>query len=116
LGDLKAKECIIIDPVLEKASRDAGLIKELGFKLKYALNTHCHADHITGTGELKKLLPGCLSVISKDSGAKADKYLNDGDVVEFGRHKLEALATPGHTNGCISYVVHEQVSFLFNHC
>lgn len=94
--------------VLEKAPRDATLIKELGFKLKFALNTHCHADHITGTGYLKQLLPGTLSVIGKNAGANADRWLDDGEVVEFGRHKLVAVATPGHTNGCMTFIVKEQ--------
>lgn len=85
--------------MLEKAPRDAALIKELGFKLKFALNTHCHADHITGTGYLKQLLPGTLSVIGKNAGSNADRWLDDGEAVEFGKHKLLALSTPGHTNG-----------------
>lgn len=85
--------------VLEKAPRDATLIKELGFKLKFVLNTHCHADHITGSGYFKQLLPGCLSVIGKHAGANADRWLDDNETVEFGRHKLLAVSTPGHTNG-----------------
>lgn len=70
-----------------------------------------HADHVTGTGKLKKLLSGCRSVISKSSGAKADVLLNPGDKIEFGRHCLEARPTPGHTNGNIRFnTIH---SFLF---
>lgn len=94
--------------MLEKAPRDAALIKELGFHLKFAINTHCHADHITGTGYLKLLLPGALSVIGKHAGANADRWLEDGELVEFGRHKLQAVSTPGHTDGCMTYIVHEQ--------
>ena len=84
---------------MEKAERDAALIKELGLKLKFALNTHCHADHITGSGFLKQLLPGTLSVIGKYAGANADRWLESGETVDFGRHKLQAVSTPGHTNG-----------------
>lgn len=94
--------------VLEKASRDAQLLKELGFKLKYAVNTHCHADHVTGTGYLKQLIPGTLSVIGKYAGSKADRHLDTGDIVEFGRHQLKAVCTPGHTNGCMTYMIPEQ--------
>lgn len=108
LSDLASKQAVLIDPVLEKAERDAKLINELGLNLKYALNTHMHADHITGTGYLKKLLPGTVSVISKASGAQADKYLNDGDKIQFGRFEIEARATPGHTNGCMTFVLHDQ--------
>jgi len=58
-----------------------------------------HADHITGTGVLKKVLPGSQSVISKASGAQADLYVQNGDFVNFGDLKLEVRSTPGHTNG-----------------
>ncbi|XP_045773670.1 persulfide dioxygenase ETHE1, mitochondrial isoform X1 [Maniola jurtina] len=108
LGDMKTREAVLIDPVLEHAQRDAALIKELGFKLLYAMNTHMHADHITGTGKLKSLLPGTKSVIGKASGAQADMHLLDGDLVSFGCHQLLATATPGHTNGCLTYISHEQ--------
>ena len=58
-----------------------------------------HADHITGTGRLKCLLPGCQSMISRSSGAKADILLNPDDQISFGRHNLRVLPTPGHTEG-----------------
>lgn len=93
---------------MEKAPRDAALIKELGFKLKFALNTHCHADHITGTGYLKQLIPGTLSVIGSHAGANADRWLADDEEIIFGKHKIQAVATPGHTNGCMTYISHEQ--------
>ncbi|XP_046383125.1 persulfide dioxygenase ETHE1, mitochondrial isoform X1 [Ischnura elegans] len=108
LADVNSKEALIIDPVLELAERDAQVVKDLEFNLVYAVNTHMHADHITGTGLLKKLLPGCQSVISKASGAKADIYINPGDEIRFGCHQLEVRPTPGHTNGCVTYVLHEQ--------
>jgi sulfur dioxygenase len=58
-----------------------------------------HADHVTGTGLLKKLLPGSKSLISKASGAQADVFVENGFDVLFGRHQLTVRATPGHTNG-----------------
>lgn len=67
-----------------------------------------HADHVTGTGELKKL-SGCKSVISRSSGAQADILIGETDQIEFGSHKLIILATPGHTNGCVTYYCPEQV-------
>ena len=72
LGDSDTKEALFIDPVIENSERDAKLVRELGLSLKYVMNTHVHADHITGTGRLKKLLPGCQSVLSAKSGGKAD--------------------------------------------
>lgn len=62
-------------------------------------NTHVHADHVTGTGELKKLIPSCKSIISLCSGAKADIYVKAGDEIQFGRYSIEVRLTPGHTNG-----------------
>ena len=58
-----------------------------------------HADHITGTGALKKLIPETKSGISKISGAKADIYFEKGDKIKFGSHELEVRSTPGHTDG-----------------
>nr|CAD7459655.1 unnamed protein product [Timema tahoe] len=108
LADLDQREAVLIDPVIELAERDAQTIRELDLTLKYGMNTHMHADHVTGTGLLKKLLPGCKSLIARASGARADVYVSDGDCVEFGKHKLDVLATPGHTSGCVTYVCHEQ--------
>lgn len=77
------KEAVIIDPVVEQAERDAGLTRELAVTVKYALNTHCHADHITGTAKLREMI-GSQSVISEASGAKADVHVKPGDDVKFG--------------------------------
>lgn len=106
LADQNTKEAILIDPVLELVNRDVHLIEDHGLTLKYAVNTHCHADHITGTGELKKRLPSCKSVISGSSGAQADVFIKEGDYIHFGNLSLEVAATPGHTNGCVTYVMH----------
>ena len=104
LYDLASKEAIIIDPVIEQVERDLAAVAETGCRLVLALNTHCHADHITGTGLLKQRVPGLQSAISASSGAKADRHLSDNEVVTWadGRRALKVLATPGHTNGCIS--------------
>jgi len=106
LADTDTRQAVIIDPVIELAERDAKTIKDLGLNLKYCINTHVHADHITGTGLLKRLLSemGVKSVISKPSGAQADLYVKHGDVLTFGGHSLEVRETPGHTNGCVTYV------------
>lgn len=108
LADTETKEAIIIDPVLETIDRDLKLIHELGLNLKVAVNTHCHADHITSTGLMKKRLVGLKSAISKFSGASADIYLLDGDKITFGKHFLTARETPGHTDGCMTLVSGDQ--------
>jgi len=108
LGDPGTREAILIDPVFELAERDAQLVKDLDLELKYVMNTHVHADHITGTGRLKKLVgSGVKSLISKASGADADDVLGNSQKVEFGQLSLEVRSTPGHTNGCVVYVFHD---------
>lgn len=108
LADTRSKDAVLIDPVLEQVDRDASVVKDLGLSLKFVMNTHMHADHITGTGLLKRKVAGCKSLISEASRALADIHVQAGDKVEFGRHQLEVRATPGHTSGCVTYVCHEQ--------
>jgi len=106
LGDPATRECVLIDPVLEQVERDLKIIADLGLTLTLALNTHCHADHVTGTGEITRRRKGVVSLISKASGAKAGRLLESGETVAWanGRRALKVLATPGHTEGCVSYL------------
>jgi len=106
LFDEASKEAILIDPVREQVERDLAEIDKLGGRLVLALNTHCHADHITGTGALKQRVPGLRSAIAATAGAAADSLLKDGDVITWavGGRSLRVLATPGHTEGCVSYL------------
>lgn len=73
-------------------------MRDLGLKLKFVLNTHLHADHITGSGQLKLKNEGTKSVISVHSGAQADIHIDDFDYVEFGSWRVYAISTPGHTD------------------
>ncbi|URD76546.1 hydroxyacylglutathione hydrolase 3, partial [Musa troglodytarum] len=98
------KPAVLIDPVDRTVDRDITLVKELGLKLVYAMNTHVHADHVTGTGLIKAKMPGVKSVISKASKAVADHVVEHGDKIYFGDLFLEVRATPGHTVGCVTYV------------
>jgi sulfur dioxygenase len=108
LGDPSSREAALIDPVFEQARRDIALVKELGLRLLWTLETHVHADHVTGAWLLRERL-GSRIAISAVSGAEgADRYLSDGDRVPFGKHALEARATPGHTNGCMTYVLDDR--------
>lgn len=108
LGDRAKSEAILIDPVFEQAARDAALVRELGLRLVATLDTHVHADHVTGAWLLKKRLGGEIA-ISAASGAKgADIRLTDGDRIHFGGRHVVALATPGHTDGCMSFVLDDQ--------
>ncbi|CAN1123130.1 Persulfide dioxygenase ETHE1 homolog, mitochondrial [Linum perenne] len=98
------KPALLIDPVDKTVDRDISLVRDLGLKLQYAINTHVHADHITGTGLLKTKVPGVKSAISKASNSKADMHVEAGDKIYFGDLFLEVRATPGHTQGCVTYV------------
>ena len=110
LADEKTKECLLIDPVLETVERDKHIISELGFNLKYILETHVHADHITSSFKLKKDFPTAKSVVHKDGGTEcSDIFTNDNDVLELGEYKVKIISTPGHTSGCVSYYVEGMV-------
>ncbi|XP_022142030.1 persulfide dioxygenase ETHE1 homolog, mitochondrial [Momordica charantia] len=102
------KPALLIDPVDKTVDRDLNLVRELGLKLVYAMNTHVHADHVTGTGLIKSRVPGVESVISRASGSKADVLIQPGDRIPFGDLFLEVRATPGHTSGCVTYVTGEE--------
>jgi len=108
LADSLTREAVLIDPVFEHARRDAALIGELEVKLLFTLETHVHADHVTGASLLKRRL-GSKIALSEASGAEgADRTLADGDLVAFGMRTLEARATPGHTSGCMTYVLDDR--------
>ena len=108
LADESSREAIVIDSVFEQSTRDLALIRELDLKLKYAIDTHCHADHVTGAW-LMKQKTGCKIGTAKIIGAaNVDVELNHDDVISFGQHSLEVRATPGHTNGCLTYVTEDR--------
>ena len=116
LGDDKAAEAILIDPVFEQVRRDAALIDELGLKLVATAETHVHADHVTG-GWMHKRQFGSDIVISRTSGAQgADRYVVDFDVITFGKRYLQVRATPGHTDGCLTYVLDDESMAFTGDC
>jgi len=116
LGCSVTKEAVLIDPVFEQVRRDAALIAELGLDLKWSLETHVHADHVTGAWLLKQR-EGCQIALAEASGATgADRLLTDGDRVEFGRRSLEVRATPGHTSGCLTYVLDDESMAFTGDC
>jgi glyoxylase-like metal-dependent hydrolase (beta-lactamase superfamily II)/rhodanese-related sulfurtransferase len=116
LGDRASGEAVLIDPVFEQLRRDTTLIRELGLTLKWTLDTHVHADHVTGAALLRHRL-GSRIALSGDSGAQgADRLLRHGDRVSFGTRCLEVRATPGHTSGCVSYVLDDQSRVFTGDC
>jgi glyoxylase-like metal-dependent hydrolase (beta-lactamase superfamily II) len=111
LGDPDTREAALVDTVREHIGRDLEVIEQLGLKLTHVLETHVHADHVTGAGELRKRTGARTLVARQDGPECADVPLVDGDVVRIGRIQLAVLETPGHTAGCISYRVGDGGAF-----
>lgn len=107
LADETSKQGIIIDPVFEQVDRDLALLDELGITLLTSVDTHCHADHVTASWLLQHRT-GCDIASAEVIGAQhTNKPLNHGDCITFGTEQLEVRATPGHTDGCLTYISHQ---------
>jgi sulfur dioxygenase len=105
LADEDTGHAVLIDSVVEQVERDLGLVAELGLTLVHTLETHVHADHVTGASVIRERL-GTRSVVAAEGGASCgDVHVRDGDRVSFGRHALVVRTTPGHTDGCLSFVL-----------
>jgi sulfur dioxygenase len=108
LADEATREAALIDTVLEQYDRDRTLLDELDLELRYTLETHVHADHITAAALFRRAR-GSQVGASASAGVKgADLAFKDGDVVRIGATTLEVCSTPGHTNGCVTYLCREQ--------
>lgn len=109
VADPRSREAVLVDPVLEDVEVYAKLLAELGLALRYTLETHVHADHVTAAAALRERF-GSKSVVHADGGADcADVLVRDGDRVEFGDLHLDVIHTPGHTRGDVSYLVEDRL-------
>ncbi|WNZ27005.1 MBL fold metallo-hydrolase [Leptolyngbya sp. NK1-12] len=96
---------ILVDPVLEQMERDLQVLRELGLSLYACLETHIHADHITGAHQLRTLT-GCQVIVPNDATVKgADRLIQDGEILQLGAIKILAIATPGHTDSHMAYLI-----------
>ncbi|HSS26963.1 MAG TPA: MBL fold metallo-hydrolase [Usitatibacter sp.] len=116
LADSDTREALLIDPVFDQVLRDAALIDELGLELRWTLDTHVHADHVTGAWLLKHRTGSRIAVSATSGASGADRYLAHGDKVAFGSRHLEARATPGHTNGCMTFVMADHTMAFTGDC
>ena len=108
LADTASRQGLLIDPVFERHGRDLALIRELGIELLISLDTHLHADHVTGSW-LMQQATGCEIGLGAIAGAAhVNRPLKHGDHIPFGGRHLQVRATPGHTNGCLTFVLEDQ--------
>ncbi|MCE9668196.1 MBL fold metallo-hydrolase [Myxococcus stipitatus] len=108
IGDEATRQAVLIDPVLEQADRDLKLVAELDLTLTHVLDTHVHADHITASGVLRERTRA--TVVGSVGGAGcADVQVRHGDEVRVGQLVFRVLATPGHTDDSISYLLGDRV-------
>lgn len=109
LADPVSKEAVLIDTVIENVDRDLKLIDELGLNLRYVLDTHIHADHVTGSGKIRSAR-GVKTAVPKNANVPcADLNLSEGDQIKFGSFSIQVLETPGHTDASISFVCEDMV-------
>ena len=105
IASAKGREAIIIDPVLENVDEYIGHLKELDLKLVKVIDTHIHADHITGASKLK-LNTNCTTIMGENSPAETiDVKLKDGEIIEIDQLKIRAMFTPGHTSDSYSFIM-----------
>jgi len=107
VADRDSGRAVIIDSVLENIERDCTVVRQLGLTLLYAVETHVHADHITGASLIKDRTGAQIVYGGAAKGVVtgADRFLFDGEALAFGKTSLRALATPGHTEACTSFLL-----------
>jgi len=108
IGDEQTRTALLIDAVREQAERDLRLLDELDLRLAYALDTHVHADHITAAGLLRDRT-GAITVGGRGGAPCVDLQVGHGDALKLGSLEIRALATPGHTDDSLSFLVEGNV-------
>ena len=111
IASAKGREAIIIDPVLENVDDYIRHLKELDLKLVKVIDTHIHADHITGASKLK-INTNCTTIMGENSPAETvDIKLKDDEIIKIDQLKIRAMFTPGHTSDSYSFLMDK---FLFS--
>src|SRR5437763_7274896 len=109
LASRRGGEALIIDPVLEKVDRYLSLIRDLNLRLVKAIDTHLHADHITGLGALRDRTR-CVTVMGEQSSVDVvSMRVGDGDQLQIEGVCLDVIYTPGHTNDSYSFYMGDRV-------
>jgi sulfur dioxygenase len=105
IGCGETGEAALIDPVIETVERDLELLREFGVTLKYTIETHIHADHVTGAARLRSLTGSQCALPAKSGAARADVAIEEGVPMEIGSLRLHPLYTPGHTDDHHCYLL-----------
>lgn len=109
LAARKGGEALLIDPVKEEVGKYLQLIMELDLRLVFAVDTHVHADHVTGLGELRTAT-SCATIMGAESKAECvSRKVTDSELIKLDGLELRALYTPGHTDDSYSFVAKDRV-------
>ena len=109
LHDPATREALVIDPVDEQLERDLGVLQAQGLRLRWVLETHAHADHVTSAARLAEHTGARLAAPAGCGIGTAAVQLQHGDTLTFGTETLRALHTPGHTAGSMCYLWRDHV-------
>lgn len=101
----RTQECVLIDPVIDTVERDMAALQELGLRLTYTLETHIHADHLTGARKLRAMAGSKVVVPAMDELPCADLGVREGETFRVGSLELHPLFTPGHTSTHHAYLL-----------
>ncbi|MCI0570990.1 MAG: aminotransferase class V-fold PLP-dependent enzyme [Myxococcaceae bacterium] len=105
IADPETREAALVDPLLRRVDDYVELLSEKGWTLKYVVETHSHADHLSGAARLKQLTGATLLMHAGAPVSCVDRGLVDGDVIQVGSVRMEVLTTPGHTNDGVCLVL-----------
>jgi glyoxylase-like metal-dependent hydrolase (beta-lactamase superfamily II) len=105
LGCEQTGQAVLVDPVITQWERDLGVLRDLGLKLAYTVETHVHADHITAALRLRQEAGSRIAYPATSRMECADVAIEEGRPFEIGGVKLEPLYTPGHTDDHLCYAV-----------
>lgn len=120
LADLETGEALLIDPVDRNIVDYLTALADQKLKLKYSIETHVHADHITAGGKLRELTQAQSAVSAQCGAESANIQLKEGDRLNIGRYEIQVIATPGHTVGSLTFLCENRLftgdSLLINGC
>ena len=105
IASAKGREAVIIDPVLENVENYIGILKELDLKLVKVIDTHIHADHITGASKLKQAT-NCITIMGEHTSADTVEIkVKDNEIIDIDNLKIRSMYTPGHTSDSYSFLL-----------